>query len=112
MNIEKALREQYGPLERYVKFRIGNLQDAEDVVQDVMLTAFHRAEQLRNPDRFRPWLFQIAANACRDYYRSRKQPTENLEEMFREVQEITSCTTGCGGCHDKILNAISEIIHR
>lgn len=40
------------------------------------------------------------------------EPTENLEELFREVQEITSCTTGCGGCHDKILNAISEIIHR
>ena len=39
-------------------------------------------------------------------------PTENLEELFREVQEITSCTTGCGGCHDRILNAISEMIHR
>ena len=25
------------------------------------------------------------------------EPTENLEELFREVQEITSCTTGCGG---------------
>ena len=87
MNIEKALREQYGPLERYVKFRIGNLQDAEDVVQDVMLTAFHRAEQLRNPDRFRPWLFQIAANACRDYYRSRKRPTENLEEVEQQLAE-------------------------
>lgn len=87
MNIEKALREQYGPLERYVKFRIGNLQDAEDVVQDVMLTAFHRAEQLRNPDRFRPWLFQIAANACRNYYRSRKRPTENLEEVEQQLAE-------------------------
>ena len=42
----------------------------------------------------------------------KSEPTENLEELFREVQEITSCTTGCGGCHDKILNAISEIIHR
>lgn len=35
----------------------------------------------------------------------------DLEKMFREVQEITHCSTGCGGCHDKIMDAISEIMH-
>ena len=37
---------------------------------------------------------------------------EDLEKAFEDVQKITHCTTGCGGCHDKILDAISEIIHR
>ena len=36
---------------------------------------------------------------------------DDLEKMFREVQEITHCSTGCGGCHDKIMDAISEIMH-
>ena len=35
-----------------------------------------------------------------------------LERQFEEVQKITHCSTGCGGCHDKILDAISEIMHR
>ena len=29
---------------------------------------------------------------------------------FEDVKKITHCSTGCGGCHDKILDAISEIM--
>ena len=35
----------------------------------------------------------------------------DLEQTFKEVQEITHCSTGCGGCHDKIMAAISELMH-
>ncbi|MBE6776367.1 MAG: (2Fe-2S)-binding protein [Ruminococcaceae bacterium] len=35
---------------------------------------------------------------------------EDVEKAFKEVQEITHCSTGCGGCHDKIIDAISEIM--
>ena len=37
---------------------------------------------------------------------------EDLEKNFEEVQKITHCSTGCGGCHGKILDAISEIMSR
>ena len=36
---------------------------------------------------------------------------DDLEKTFEDVQRITHCSTGCGGCHDKIMDAISEIIH-
>ena len=35
---------------------------------------------------------------------------EDVEALFKSVQEITHCSTGCGGCHQKILDAISEIM--
>ena len=38
------------------------------------------------------------------------QKFSDLEKTFDEVQKITHCSTGCGGCHDKILDAISEIM--
>ena len=31
-------------------------------------------------------------------------------ELFKAVQEVTHCSTGCGGCHDKVLDVISEIM--
>lgn len=34
----------------------------------------------------------------------------DVVESFDEVQKITNCSTGCGGCHDKIMEAISEIM--
>lgn len=36
----------------------------------------------------------------------------DVEAAFVEVQKITNCTTGCGGCHQKILDAISEIMSK
>ena len=35
---------------------------------------------------------------------------EDVLQAFDEVQKITHCSTGCGGCHDKILDAISQIM--
>ena len=35
---------------------------------------------------------------------------EDVIGLFREVQAITHCSTGCGGCHDKVLDVISEIM--
>lgn len=34
----------------------------------------------------------------------------DVQKEFDEVQKLTSCSTGCGGCHDKIMGVISEII--
>ncbi len=37
---------------------------------------------------------------------------ENVEKAFEDVQKITHCSTGCGGCHDKIMKVISEIMSK
>ena len=36
---------------------------------------------------------------------------EDVEKEFKHVQEITHCSTGCGGCHDKIIAIISDMLH-
>lgn len=35
---------------------------------------------------------------------------DEVLNTFKKVQEITSCSTGCGGCHQKVLDVISEIM--
>ncbi len=35
---------------------------------------------------------------------------EDVLKVFEDVQKITHCSTGCGGCHDKVLDLISEIM--
>lgn len=34
----------------------------------------------------------------------------DVEKQFSKVQAITHCSTGCGGCHDKVLDVISELM--
>ena len=36
----------------------------------------------------------------------------NVLDTFKKVQEVTHCTTGCGGCYQKVLDIISEEMNR
>ncbi|MBQ2714919.1 MAG: (2Fe-2S)-binding protein [Clostridia bacterium] len=35
---------------------------------------------------------------------------DDVLKAFEEVQKVTHCSTGCGGCHQKVLDTISEIM--
>ncbi len=35
---------------------------------------------------------------------------EDVLSAFQKVQDVTHCSTGCGGCHQKVLDVISEIM--
>lgn len=35
---------------------------------------------------------------------------EDVLRAFEDVKEMTHCSTGCGGCHDKVLEVISEVM--
>lgn len=35
---------------------------------------------------------------------------EDVLKVFDDVQKVTHCSTGCGGCHNKVLDIISEIL--
>ena len=35
---------------------------------------------------------------------------DGVLEAFEDVQKVTRCSTGCGGCHQKVLDVISEIM--
>ena len=47
--------------------------DAFDLSQEVLVSVYSRLGQLRDPERFRPWLFQIAHNAACTYFRRREE---------------------------------------
>lgn len=40
------------------------------------------------------------------------QSLSEVEAMFKKVQDVTSCSTGCGGCHDKVLDVIADILNQ
>ena len=35
---------------------------------------------------------------------------DDVLNAFEDVQKITNCSTGCGGCHQKVLDIISELM--
>ncbi len=64
------------------RWLLGNLQDAEDVVQDSAIRAFAAYSSFRGSDA-KPWFLAIVRNGCmnRLRHRSRMQPLEeNVED--------------------------------
>ncbi len=81
---ERLMRENLLAVERFVKFKITDINDAEDVLQEVLLSAFRNFEQLRSKETFRAWIIGIARNKCGGYYREKSKnqeiPVDNFEE--------------------------------
>jgi RNA polymerase sigma-70 factor (ECF subfamily) len=68
---EARWRELRARLHGFVGRRVGNPEDAEDVVQDVFVRMQRNIDALTSADRLDAWAFRIARNAVADHYRSR-----------------------------------------
>ena len=81
---ESLLEKERVSVERYVRFRLSERTEADDVLQDIWLTAFEKFPGLRKKESFKAWLVSIARNKVNDYFRKKAArleiPVERLEE--------------------------------
>ncbi|MCC6488868.1 MAG: sigma-70 family RNA polymerase sigma factor [Candidatus Hydrogenedentes bacterium] len=76
----ELVRRYEGPLYRFLRRMLGNAAEAEDVFQEAMLRVYLSRERFDVSASFRPWLYRIAANCCRDRMRYwRRRPAISLE---------------------------------
>jgi RNA polymerase sigma-70 factor, ECF subfamily len=71
-NAEVVWRELHDRLLSFIARRVRTPEDAEDILQEVMLRIHRHSGDLRRTDRVSGWVYRIASNATADYYR---QPT-------------------------------------
>ena len=82
---EKCLASVRIAVERFVRYRLPSQTDADDVLQEIYLTAFGRFPQLKNKDSFKAWIISIARNKCNDYFRMKAAQLEvSIEELKRK----------------------------
>lgn len=60
-------------LHKFIRFRLRDIADADDVLQETLLHAFSHLDQLRSGDCLRAWLVQIAINEARKTLRSKQR---------------------------------------
>lgn len=99
--VQNGDREAFGVLvERYegMVFDLAHQyadqpEAAEDLAQDAFLKAYHRIEDLRDPDQFASWLYGIALNRCRDYAKNVRRDTHAFSRSDREDQTVMANET-------------------
>lgn len=85
----------------------GELEDARDILQETLLTAFRSLERLEHPGALRSWLYRVAANACLMKRRKGKyEPGReiSLEELMpRDVDGMSPELPDSGQLPDEAL---------
>ena len=82
---EGLLQTHFVPLQRYVHYKVADRQDAEDIIQEVCMTAAERFDSLKNPSVFKAWLIGIANHKCLDYYRRKAKDMNISLEALSEA---------------------------
>jgi RNA polymerase sigma factor (sigma-70 family) len=118
-------REHADAVRRVAYQQVGNADAAADVVQDTFTRALQHLPELRDPDRFRPWLLSIARHAATDQLRARRRLTsldeDNDEilastgpgpESIAELRELAEQVQGCvAGLSKRDATAVAMVTH-
>jgi RNA polymerase sigma factor (sigma-70 family) len=77
---ERAFETLYSRYQRRITgYVYGMVKDhgrAEDITQEVFVSALRRMRQTERPIAFKPWIYEIAKNACIDAYRRGRRAEE------------------------------------
>jgi RNA polymerase sigma factor (sigma-70 family) len=100
---------------RIYAYVVGMVKDhgrAEDVTQEVFVSALRRMRQTERPIAFKPWIYEIAKNACIDAFRRSRRG----EEVSYDADEGLGPNdygklVGSGPSPDEALSAKEEIAH-
>lgn len=68
--------------QRFAARLVGEGEGVQDLVQEAMLQAYLSLEHLRDPARFKSWLYGIVLNVCRSHFRDRKVAFFSLEAIM------------------------------
>ena len=73
---------------------LGDLKDAQDAGQEVFLRLFRYLHRFDDTREFRPWLYRMTVNVCRDIQRKRQKTTmlslEDIQQRGRLTEPVSS----------------------
>src|SRR5687767_12118466 len=102
---EQLYRRYSASIERFVASRVRDRGRAEDLVQEIFLSALRRMRATDGEITFRPWIFEIAKNAAIDHYRRTSRAEEisiHADDALRPADQLRLV----GWAHARPENAI------
>jgi RNA polymerase sigma-70 factor (ECF subfamily) len=103
----QLVAEHHQPVYRYAYRLTGAVQDAEDITQNVFLTAQQKIGQLRKMDSARNWLFAILRNG---FLKDRQRRRPSLAGDLSLNMDLVPAATGNDEAdHDQLQNVLNQL---
>jgi RNA polymerase sigma-70 factor (ECF subfamily) len=100
-------------LYRLAYSRVGNAQDAEDIVQDTYIKAYRSFNGFRFEISVKNWLSQILLNTVRDHFRKglRTVPTSNIDDVLDDdAAQPIDCSPEQRMCDEEIDPSLAKAL--
>jgi RNA polymerase sigma factor (sigma-70 family) len=99
-----ALLAQRTQFKAFLVSRVGNVADAEDILQNGLIKAMQRAGDVRDHTKLTAWFYQLLRHAIIDHARSRKSAT-TLDRVWTEEVAVTppEVERALCGCFEALL---------
>jgi RNA polymerase sigma-70 factor (ECF subfamily) len=82
------IERHQGPIHGFIFRSVGEEETARDLTQEVFVKAWFALGRVRERARFTTWLFQIAANLCRDHAKSKASRQARItHSLVREMDD-------------------------
>lgn len=94
-------------LRAWLRSRLGNPHDAEDMLQDLFLKAMRQDRTFCEIANARAWLFEVARNALADRLRLKKEQVELPDDLAAEHEEMPTVES-LAACLPRALSELSE----
>src|SRR6185436_7371027 len=78
-NIAEAVKTNRGRLREFIRQRVSDAEDAEDILQDVFEELTEAVRLMKPIEQIASWMFRVAKNKIIDRYRKKKP--ESLEDQ-------------------------------
>lgn len=94
MHLTAIYDQYYQKVRKFILHTVRNEWVADDLVQETFIKINHNLENLRDTARLQAWIFRIAHNVCRDYFRQQgKNANPGLAEISGEPAAAKAPTT-------------------
>jgi RNA polymerase sigma factor (sigma-70 family) len=80
---ERLYERYHRRIAAYIYGMVNDYARAEDIAQDVFMSALRRMRETDRPIAFKPWVYEIAKNACIDQFRRARR----AEEVSYDAEE-------------------------
>ncbi|MBU1223543.1 MAG: RNA polymerase sigma factor SigZ [Gammaproteobacteria bacterium] len=94
-------------LRGWLRGRLGNAHDAEDMLQDLFLKALRQDRKFCEIANGRAWLFEVARNAVADRMRLKKEQVELPDDLVAEHEE-PAAVESLAACLPRALSELPE----
>ncbi len=85
LEIERTVRKERRRLLSFIRTRVQNEDDAQDILQDVFGELIEACRGLETIERATAWLFRVARNKITDAYRRRRPESPDRSARARSV---------------------------